>query len=88
MRDFIKRFPLTTLIGYATTALAVLTYLQASGTLTGSAARWANLAAGLLQVLLTAYARSLVTPVANPKDDLGRQLVPAEIMPGRGSTRP
>jgi hypothetical protein len=86
--NLIKRFPLTTLIAYSTTLLAVLVVLQASGTLTGTAAHWVDTAAGVLQVLLTAYARSHVTPVADPKDNLGRQLVPAELVPGRGITKP
>jgi hypothetical protein len=72
-----KRFPLTTLIAYGSTALAVLVVLQSSGVLTGTVAHWVDVAAGVLQVVLTAYARGHVTPVANPKDSLGRPLVPA-----------
>ncbi len=72
-----RRFPLATLITWATTVLALLVVLQASHTLTGTAARWVDLAAGVLQVLLTAYARQHTTPVANPRDNLGRKLVPA-----------
>jgi hypothetical protein len=79
MRNLFKRFPLATLIAYGTTALAVLVVLQSSGTLTGSAARWVDLAAGMLQVLLTAYARNHVTPVAAPKDASGRKLVPVSM---------
>jgi hypothetical protein len=79
--SFIKMFPLTTLITWGTTVLAVLVYLQSSGHLTGAAAQWTNLAAGILQVLLTAYARSKVTPVVDPKDDLGRKLVPSQLVP-------
>lgn len=77
MGTFLKRFPLTSLIAYSTTALAVLVFLQSSGTLTGSAARWVDVAAGVLQVALTAYARQHVTPVIDPKDNQGRELVPA-----------
>lgn len=88
MSGLFRRFPLATLIAYTTTALAVLVVLQASGTLTGTAAHYVDVAAGVLQVLLTAYARSHVTPVANPKDDLGRKLVPAELVPGRGISKP
>lgn len=81
MSRLIKRFPLATLIAYGTTALAVLVVLQASGTLTGPTARWVDLAAGVLQVLLTAYARQHVTPLAAPKDAVGRKLVPARTQP-------
>ena len=83
-----KRFPITTLVAWGTTVLALLIVLQSSGLLTGQVAHWVDAAAGLLQVLLTAYARRHVTPVADPKDDLGRQLVPAHLVPGRGVTKP
>lgn len=83
-----KKAPIATLIAWGTTVLAVLVVLQGSGLLTGSAARWVDVAAGALQVVLTAYARMHVTPVANPKDDLGRKLVPEHLVPGRGDTRP
>ena len=79
MTNPFKRFPLTTLIAYGITALAVLTVLQTSGVLTGSAARWVNLAAGALSVVLTAYAKQHVTPVAAPKDASGRKLVPVSM---------
>jgi hypothetical protein len=78
MKIFLKRFPLTSLIAYSTTVLAVLVFLQSSGTLTGSAAHWADVVAGVLQVALTAYARQHVTPVIDPKDENGRELVPAD----------
>lgn len=81
MRAFFKRYPLATLIAWSASALAVLVALQASGTLTGKAAHYVDVAAGVLQVVLTAYAKAHVTPVANPKDDLGRPLVPATLMP-------
>jgi heme/copper-type cytochrome/quinol oxidase subunit 4 len=83
-----KKFPLATLAAWATTVLAVLIYLQSTGVLTGTAAHWADVIAGVIQVLLTLYARMHVTPVADPKDNLGRALVPAELVPGRGITRP
>lgn len=79
--QLLKRFPIASLIAWATTVLAVLVVLQTSGLLTGQAAQWVNLAAGALQVVLTAYAKSKVTPVANPKDDLGRKLVPQHLVP-------
>jgi hypothetical protein len=76
-----RKAPIATLVVWATTVLAVLVVLQASGVLTGTAAHWVDVAAGVLQVVLTAYARQHVTPVANPKDDLGRSLVPAKLIP-------
>lgn len=75
--NFFKRYPLATLIGYVTSALAVLVALQSTGVLTGAAAHWVEVAAGALTVVLTVYARSQVTPVVNPKDEYGRRLVPA-----------
>jgi energy-converting hydrogenase Eha subunit A len=79
MNNLIKRFPLTTLIAYGTTALAVLIVLQSSGVLTGRVAHWVDAAAGVLQVVLTAYARQHVTPLAAPKDASGRKLVPVSM---------
>ena len=77
MGSWLKRHPLSSLIAYATTVLAALVVLQGSGLLTGKVAHWVDVAAGILQVLLTAYARQHVTPVAAPKDAAGRKLVPA-----------
>ena len=76
-----KKAPIATLAGWGTAVLALLVYLQGTHILTGSAARYTDLAAGALQVLLTLYARQHVTPVAAPKDNLGRELVPASILP-------
>lgn len=81
MSNPFKKFPLTTLITYGTTALATLVVLQSSGILTGSVAHWVDLAAGVLQVLLTAYAKTHVTPVARPRDAYGHKLVPASMAP-------
>lgn len=72
----VQRFPLTTLIAYSATVLGVLVVLQGSGVLHGKVAHWVDLAVGVLQVVLTSYARQHVTPIADPKDDMGRQLVP------------
>jgi len=83
-----KKAPIATLVVWATTVLAVLVVLQSSGVLTGTVAHWADVAAGVLQVVLTAYARQHTTPVANPKDDLGRKLVPEHLVPGHGITKP
>lgn len=74
-----KRFPLTTLIAYGTTALAVLVVLQSSGVLTGTVAKWVDAAAGALQVVLTAYAKMHVTPLTAPKDASGRKLAPVSM---------
>lgn len=76
MGDFLKRYPLATLITWAAGLLTLLVTLQAAGILTGQAAAYVNIAAGLLQVILTAYAKAHVTPVANPHDDQGRKLAP------------
>lgn len=78
-----KKAPIATLILWGTTVLGVLIILQSSGVLTGSAARWVDTAAGALQLILTAYAHQHVTPVSNPKDNLGRPLVPAKLLPPR-----
>lgn len=88
MSNLFKRFPIITVVAWGSTVLAVLVVLQSSGILTGSAARWVDMAAGILQVVLTGYARQHVTPVVDPKDNLGRQLVPAHLVPGRGITKP
>jgi hypothetical protein len=80
----IKRFreaPVAYLISIMTVLLAVLVYLQGSGLVTGQAATWLTTAVGILQVILGFAVRAKVTPVVNPKDDLGRELVPAEILP-------
>jgi len=77
--NFFKRFPLATLITWGTTLLAVLIVLQGSGVLTGRAAQWVDAGAGFLQVVLTAYARQHVTPLAAPKDAVGHKLVPASM---------
>jgi hypothetical protein len=84
MGSLFKRFPLAVLVTYGTTALAVLVALQSSGVLTGTAAHWVDVAAGVLQVLLTAYARQHVTPVADPRDAQGRRLVPGVMIGGDG----
>lgn len=70
--------PVATLVSVMTVLLAVLLYLQGTGLITGQAATWITLAIGILQVLLGLYARSKATPVADPKDDMGRQLIPAK----------
>jgi len=76
-----KAAPIATLVGIGTSMLAILVVLQGSGVLHGTAARYVDVAAGILQLLLTAYARQHVTPVVNPKDNLGRELVPASLIP-------
>jgi hypothetical protein len=81
MSGLIRRFPLVTLMVWASTLLAVLVTLQSAGVLTGAAAHWVDTAAGVLQVILTAYARQHVTPLANPRDALGRPLVTAQLVP-------
>jgi hypothetical protein len=77
-----KSAPIATLVVWGTTVLGVLVILQGSGVLHGTTARWVDAAAGALQLLLTAYARQHVTPVADPKDNLGRPLVALTSRPG------
>lgn len=84
MSGWLKRHPLSSLIAYATTVLGVLVVLQASGVLTGRAAHWVDATAGVLQLILTAYARQHVTPVAAPKDSAGRRLVPVGMIKNDG----
>lgn len=85
MKAWLKRHPLSSLIAYATTVLGVLVVLQASGVLTGTVAHYVDVAAGILQVILTAYARQHVTPVAAPKDAAGRKLVPVSMQKPPGA---
>jgi len=82
--DFFRRYPLSTVIGWGLTVLAILTALQGAGILTGRVAHVVNLIAAIVQIALTTIARQKVTPVANPKDDLGRQLVPVRTPPVGG----
>lgn len=82
-----KEAPVAYLVSTMTVLLAVLVYLQSTGLVTGTAATWLTTAVGLLQVVLGFAVRAKVTPVANPKDNLGRKLVPAHLVPGRGATR-
>lgn len=88
MTNPFKKAPIATLVAWGTTVLGVLIVLQASGMLTGTAARWVDAAAGALQVVLTAYARMHVTPVADPKDNQGRTLVPLTGRPGISTPPP
>lgn len=76
-----KKAPIATLVTWGALVLGVLVVLQGSGVLHGTAARWVDAAAATLQLILTAYARQHVTPVADPKDNLGRELVPAVLIP-------
>lgn len=82
-----KEAPVAYLISIMTVLLAVLVYLQGSGTVHGQAATWLTTAVGILQLILGFAVRAKVTPVAAPKDDLGRALVPAQLVPGRGTTQ-
>lgn len=77
-----KAAPVATLVTVTTTLLAVLIYLQGTGLITGQAAVWVGVAVGILQVLLGLYARQHATPVADPRDNQGRQLVPVPKRPG------
>lgn len=79
--SWFKRFPLTSVITFGSTVLAVLVFLQATHILTGAAAHWVDVIAGVLQVVLTTYARQHVTPVADPRNEDGVRLVPETRLP-------
>lgn len=79
MINFFKKHPLSSLIAYAGVVLAALIALQGSGVLTGRVAHWVDAAVGIIQILLTAYAKQHVTPVAAPHDNYGNKLVPAPM---------
>jgi len=81
--EFFKRYPLSTVIGWGLTVLAILVALQGAGILTGRAAATVNLIAAIVQIALTTIARQKVTPVIDPTDDAGRQLVPRPGSPIR-----
>ncbi len=76
-----KNAPIATLVTWGALVLGLLVVLQGSGVLHGTTARWVDAAAAALQLILTAYARQHVTPVADPRDNLGRALVPAKLVP-------
>lgn len=76
-----KTAPVATLISVMTAVVAVLAYIQGTGLVTGTAATWMTIGAGVLNVLLGLYARSNVTPVADPKNDQGQRLYPASRPP-------
>lgn len=72
-----RKAPIATLISIMGALLALAVYLQGTGLVTGRAGAWLDGAVGLLQLVLGMYARMHATPVANPKDQFGRKLVPA-----------
>lgn len=76
-----KEAPVAYLISIMTVLLAVLVYVQGTGLVVGQGAVWLTTVVGLLQVLLGLAVRAKVTPVVNPKDNLGRELVPASLIP-------
>jgi hypothetical protein len=76
MNNPLKTAPVATLVTVMTAVLAVLVYVQSTGVVTGTAATVMGLGAGIINVLLGLYARSQVTPVADPRDDRGRPLTP------------
>lgn len=75
MSNPFKTAPVSTLITIMTALLAVLIYVQSTGVVTGQAATVMGLVAGIINVLLGLYARSQVTPLADPTDNAGRALV-------------
>jgi hypothetical protein len=76
MNNPLKTAPVATLVTVMTAVLAVLVYVQSTGVVTGTAATVMGLGAGIINVLLGLYARSQVTPVADPRDNAGRPLTP------------
>jgi hypothetical protein len=87
MFNLFRTAPVATLVTVMTALLAILVYVQSTGVVTGQAATVMGLAAGIINVLLGLYARSQVTPVADPKDADGRALAPVERgngLPGSG----
>ena len=80
MSGWLKRNPLSVVIGWAASVLAVLIVLQGSGVLHGQVAHYVDVAVGILQIIITAYAKQHVTPVAAPHDNQGRSLVPVSMI--------
>lgn len=78
-----KLHPLTTITVWGAFILAVLLGFQGSHLLTGRFAHIVDVAAGLLQIILTAIAKQHVTPVAAPHDNYGNRLVPATMRPNQ-----
>lgn len=68
--------PVATLVTVITVLLALLTALAGTGVLSGTAAAYVSGAIGLLTAILGWITHGKVTPVANPKDNGGRPLVP------------
>lgn len=81
MSNPFKKAPVATLISIMGVVLAAATYLQGTGLVAGKAGAWLDAAVGVIQLVLGLYARQHATPVANPKDALGRKLVPAVLIP-------
>lgn len=71
-----RKAPVATLVSLMTAVLAGAVTLQGTGLVTGKAGAWLDAAVGMIQLVLGLYARMHATPVANPKDNLGRPLVP------------
>lgn len=76
-----KTKPVATLISIMTAVVAVLAYVQGTGLVTGDAATWMTVGAGVINVLLGLYTRSQVTPVVEPRNDQGQRLFPAARPP-------
>lgn len=69
--------PVATLVTVATVLLALLTALAGTGVLSGKAAAYVAAGIGLLNVILGVVTHGKVTPVAAPRDNAGRPLVPS-----------
>lgn len=70
--------PVATLVTVATVALALLTALAGTGVLSGKTAALVAAGIGVLNAVLGLVAHSKVTPLANPRDNGGRALVPRQ----------
>lgn len=68
--------PVVTLVSVLTVALALLTTLAGTGVLSGKAAAVVSGLIGAITVVLGIVTHGKVTPVAAPKDNSGRPLVP------------
>jgi len=68
--------PVAVMTSVVTVALAVLTALAGTGVLSGKTAALASGAVAILTAVLGILTHGKVTPVAAPKDNGGRPLVP------------
>jgi hypothetical protein len=79
-------------VAWLTTVVAVLTALDATlgglGVLPGTAAAWIGGAIAVLTAVLGVLTHGAVTPVASPRDNSGRPLVPVSSATPAGPLAP